>query len=68
MAKETFKDEPVPAITSLDTKALVRAVESIAQSLQTLAQGPTRAGKPAGDGLLKILASIDVSLQKLAAK
>lgn len=44
--------------TQMDIDRVVKALETIADSLHTLAYGPTRAGKPAGDGVLKILDKI----------
>lgn len=53
---------------ALDVSRIVKALESIAASLQTLAQGPTRAGKPAGESLLKVLVRVADTLHEIAAK
>jgi hypothetical protein len=56
-----------PPITFMDTERLVRALESIAASLASI-EHPTRAGKPEGEGLLKVLTRLTEAAEKLAAK
>ena len=63
----TTASDPRPPITFRDTDRVVKALESIAGSLASLAH-PTRAGKPDGDGLLKVLTRLAEAAEKLAAK